>query len=143
MSKIKDLYAIENNIDDLMPIANDDETMVGYRRELCRILQNNISEIKQDMQNLAEFGVGEEYGHIEVYFENFCGLCYSMTENYLDELIASEHIDLTNEQYDELSAYVGDWLADVLADWEQEMIDDYAADSKDMLDIYREEHGQC
>lgn len=124
MSRIKDLFAIENGDDDLVP--SEDNTMLSdYEKAVQKKITAELSDIKKGMLDVAEFGVGtDDEGHEEIYFENFYNLCHSVAERYIEEPIEEEQVDLNDEQFTLLNAWVGDWLADVLADWETEQCDE-------------------
>lgn len=137
MSKIKDLYAIENGIEDLMPVG---ETHIGvYERVLHSNIITDIDKVKDDIRERAEYRTGEDdEGHSEIYFENFYGLCHSIAEDYLCSLIENQHLDLSDDDYDDLKTWVGDWLADKLADYESECINDFIEYNNDKAEAYRE-----
>lgn len=136
MSKIKDLYAIESGIDDLMPV----EDHIGdYERKLHDNILANIKDVKDDIARNAQYTSGtDDEGHEETYFENFYGLCHSIAEEYLGSLIEDQHLDLSDDDYDNLKTWVGDWLADELADYESECINDFIEYNNDKAEAYRE-----
>lgn len=137
MSRIKDLYAIENGIEDLMPIEElakkAAEDLEDYYNAIKKVMTEKIEGIKTRLYDESEFSEGfDDEGHKELYFENFYGLCHMIAQDYTDEYIEDQHIDLTDKAYDELRTWLGDWLADTLADYESECIHDY-------LDAVKEE----
>lgn len=130
MSRIKDLFAIENGDDDLAPVE-DNATLGDYEQAVQKKILDNISDIKKDMLDVAEFGVGiADEGYEEIYFENFCNLCHSTAELYLGELVEEQHVDLSDDDFEHLNTWLGDWLADELADWETEQCEEVASDTK-------------
>jgi hypothetical protein len=92
----------------------------------------------------AEYGTGEdEDGHTEYYFENFEDLCEQACEGNLMDYIEDQHLDLTDEEYSKILYSARDWLADTLADFEEECIQDMVSDQKYTLDELAERNGQC
>lgn len=153
MSKIKDLLAIEEGIDDLMPephkydkafydaVQQADIKRIGeqvYAKTL------HMSNLRSWMRANAEYGAGkDEDGHTEYYFENFEDLCEQACEGNLMDYIEDQHLDLTDEEYSKILYYARDWLADALSDFESECIQDAMMDEKCKLDELAERNGQC
>lgn len=153
MSKIKDLLAIEEGIDDLMPephkydkafydaVQQADIKRIGeqvYAKTL------HMSNLRSWMRANAEYGAGkDEDGHTEYYFENFEDLCEQACEGNLMDYIEDQHLDLTDEEYSKILYYARDWLADALSDFESECIQDAMMDDKHKLDELAERNGQC
>lgn len=153
MSKIKDLLAIKEGIDDLMPephkydkafydaVQQADIKRIGeqvYAKTL------HMSNLRSWMRANAEYGTGkDEDGHTEYYFENFEDLCEQACEGNLMDYIEDQHLDLTDEEYSKILYYARDWLADALSDFESECIQDMLADKKYELDELAERNGQC
>lgn len=143
MSRIKDLFAVENGDDDLVPVE-DNTTLGDYEQAVQKKILDNISGIKEEMLKEADFGVDtDDNGNEEICFENFYSLCHSTAEWYLGELIEEQHVDLSDTDFELLNVWLGDWLADELADWETEQCEEVADDNKYILDELRERNGQC
>ena len=135
MSKIKDLYAEVNDIDDLKPVKS------VYNKEFFNKVQEMeerraIDEIAKKgrrwegayewFEERAEFGCGyDDDGHKEIYFENFTELCDKVATELTDAFIEEEHFDMSDDQYDRIINTVGDLLADYYADTESEIIKQY------------------
>lgn len=138
MSRIKDLLAEEQNIDDLKrPLYQE----LG---EMIYVKAKSWDGIRSWFRNNAEYGAGEDDdGHTEWYFENFLDLCEQAVNGALDNLIEEEHLDISDETYNRAIEYGRDWLADTLADFESECIQDYVSDQKYILDEVRERNGRC
>lgn len=138
MSRIKDLLAEEQNIDDLKrPLYQE----LG---EMIYVKAKSWDGIRSWFRNNAEYGAGEDdEGHTEWYFENFEDLCEQAVNGALDNLIEEEHLDISDETYNRAIEYGRDWLADTLADFESECIQDYVSDQKYILDEVRERNGRC
>lgn len=153
MSKIKDLLAIKEGIDDLMPephkydkafydaVQQADIKRIGeqvYAKTL------HMSNLRSWMRANAEYGTGlNDEGHEEVYFENFEDLCEQACEGNLMDYIEDQHLDLTDKEYSDILYYARDWLADALSDFESECIQDAMMDDKYRLDELAERNGQC
>lgn len=135
MSKIKDLYAEVNDIDDLKPT---------YNREFFDHVQKSDEEraIKQIVKKGTEWDGARRYftehaefsldyndeGLKELYFENFVELCDKAAMELTDGFIEEQHFDMDDAQYDRITNKVGDELANYFADLEQEIINDELAD---------------
>lgn len=135
MSKIKDLYAEVEGIDDLKPT---------YNREFFDHVQKSDEEraIKQIVKKGTEWDGARRYftehaefsldyndeGLKELYFENFTELCDKAAMELTDGFIEEQHFDMDDDQYDRITNKVGDLLADYYADLEQEIINDELAD---------------
>ena len=138
MSRIKDLLAEEQNIDDLKrPLYQE----IG---EMIYVKAKNWDGIRSWFRSNAEYDAGkDDEGHTEWYFENFEDLCEQVVNGALDNLIEEEHLDISDETYNRAIEYGRDWLADTLADFESECIRDYVSDQKYILDEVRERNGRC
>lgn len=138
MSRIKDLLAEEQNIDDLKrPLYQE----LG---EMIYVKAKGWDGIRSWFRNNAEYDAGkDDEGHTEWYFENFLDLCEQVVNGALDNLIEEEHLDISDETYNRAIEYGRDWLADTLADFESECIQDYVSDQKYILDEVRERNGRC
>lgn len=119
MSKIMDLYAIENGIDDLIPPRKPDVKQVAERVAS----QVNYEWAMAEYREKAEFSEGyDDEGHKRLYFENFIDICNDIARDVLDAEIEREHVDLTDEEYKEVRARAADIIADNFADEEEEII---------------------
>ena len=138
MSRIKDLLAEEQNIDDLKrPLYQE----LG---EMIYVKAKNWDGLRSWFRNNAEYEAGkDDEGHTEWYFENFENLCEQVVDGAMDKLIEEEHLDISDETYNRAIAYARDWLADALADFESECVQDYVMDRKYILDEVKERNGQC
>lgn len=138
MSRIKDLLAEEQNIDDLKrPLYQE----LG---EMIYVKAKSWDGIRSWFRSNAEYDAGkDDEGHTEWYFENFTDLCKQAVNGALDNLIEEEHLDISDETYNRAIEYGADWLADTLADFESECIQDYVSDHKYILDEVRERNGEC
>lgn len=135
MSKIKDLYAEVNDIDDLKPT---------YNREFFDHVQKSDEEraIKQIVEKGTKWDGARRYftehasftmdyndeGLKELYFENFVELCDKAAMELTDGFIEEQHFDMDDSMYDRITNKVGDELANHFADLEQEIINDELAD---------------
>ena len=138
MSRIKDLLAEEQNIDDLKrPLYQE----LG---EMIYVKAKSWDGIRSWFRSNAVYDAGkDDEGHTEWYFENFTDLCKQVVNGALDNLIEEEHLDISDETYNRAIEYGRDWLADTLADFESECIRDYVSDQKYVLDEVRERNGRC
>lgn len=135
MSKIMDLVAEVEGIDDLKPT---------YNREFFDSVQKSDEEraIKQIVKKGTEWDGARRYftehasftmdyndgGMKELYFENFVELCDKAAMELTDGFIEEQHFDMDDSMYDRITNKVGDELANYFADLEQEIINDELAD---------------
>lgn len=138
MSKIKDLLAEEQNIDDLKrPFYQE----LGER---AYVRAKDWDGVRGWFRDNAVYGDGEgDEGHTEYYFENFEQLCEEAITEMVDKIIEENALDISDETYSRAIDYGRDWLADTLADFESECVADYEADQKYILDDIRERNGEC
>lgn len=135
MSKIMDLVAEVEGIDDLKPTYNreffDSVQKSDERRAIDEIFKKG-KEWKgayEWFEERAEFGCGyDDEGHKEIYFENFTELCEKAAMELTDGFIEEQHFDMDDAQYDRITNAVGELLADYYADTESEIIKQYAYD---------------
>lgn len=140
MSKIKDLVAIKDDIDDLMPEPHkyDKAFYDAIQQEDIKRISDQVYEKTLKMENLrewmranAEYSLDEDdEGHSAVYFENFLDLCEQACEGNLMDYIEDQHLDLTDKEYSDILYRARDWLSDTLADFEEECIHDCELDRK-------------
>lgn len=102
-------------------------TLMGdYERAVQDDMLEHIEDIKDQIAHDAEFYQEEDNGdEVMTIFENFYSECHANAEDYLGKLIESQHVDLSDDEYDMLKSWLGDWLADELASFEQECIAEF------------------
>lgn len=125
MSRIKDLLAEEQGIDDLKrPFYQE----LGER---AYVRAKNWENVRDWFRGNAEFGAGvDDEGHTEYYFENFEELCEQAITDMVDAIIEENALDISDETYSQAIDYGASWLADTLADFESECIQDYVSEIK-------------
>lgn len=144
MSKIKDLYAEVEGIDDLKPTYNREFFDHVQKSDEARAVEQIFDKGKKwggayewFVEN-AEFGCGyDDEGHKEIYFENFTELCDKATMELTDGFIEDQHFDMDDSQYDRITNKVGDLLADYYADTESEIIEQYKSDQQEKWEEYQ------
>lgn len=132
MSKIKDLYAEVEGIDDLKPTYNREFFDHVQKSDEARAIEQIFDKGKkwdgayEWFEERAEFGCGyDDEGHKEIYFENFTELCDKAAMELTDGFIEEQHFDMDDAQYDRITNKVGDLLADYYADTESKIIEQY------------------
>lgn len=135
MSKIKDLYAEVEGIDDLKPTYNreffdkvqkaDEERAIEYIFKKGKEWDGARRYFMEHAE--FEYGINDD-GFKELYFENFVELCDKAAMELTDAFIEDEHFDMDDSQYDRITNKVGDLLADYYADLESELIHDELED---------------
>lgn len=125
MSRIKDYLAEVEDIDDLKrPFYME----LGER---AYVRAKNWAGVRSWFRENAEYGVGEgDMGRTEYYFENFEQLCEEAVTEMVDKIIEENALDISDETYTKAIEYGRDWLADTLADFESECIQDHLLDIK-------------
>lgn len=125
MSRIKDLLAEEQNIDDLK------RPLYQVLGEKAYVKAKNWDGVRDWFRSNAEYEAGkDDEGHTEYYFENFEQLCEEAITSELDQLIEDQHLDISDETYSQAIDYGRDWLADTLAEFEEDCIQDYVSEIK-------------
>lgn len=137
MSKIKDLYAIENGIEDLMPAKQPD--FGAIEQAIRKNMTANTEKIQYEIKYEALFEDDDD----GICMSNFYELCDKQAGVYVDEYIEDQHLDIEPDDYDNLCAGVGDWLAGALEDWRDYYTREAMDDSVYVVDEFRERHGQC
>lgn len=139
MSGIKGLLAeTDPSLDDLKKPTEQALGEIVYAKTLHR------KGVRAWFRENAVYTQGEDdEGRTEYYFENFYDLCEEACSDTLDGLIEDEHLSLSDEIYKATVEYAQDWLADTLADFESECIQDYIMDDKYSLEEMRERAGRC
>lgn len=143
MSKIKDLLAETEGIDDLKPVKIPVITYVEkLANEVFKLAVRD--KTRDEIYNRANYDFGEDdEGHKEVYLENFLDICKDIATDWLDELIQTQHHDLTDTEYFEIIELASARLADHYADYESELCEEVLADDKYKLDELAERNGRC
>ena len=125
MSRIKDYLAEVEDIDDLK------RPFYMELGEKAYVRAKNWENVRDWFRSNAEYGAGkDDEGHTEYYFENFEELCEQAITEMVDNIIEENALDINDETYSKAIDYGRDWLADTLADFENECIQDYVLDCK-------------
>lgn len=145
MSKIMDLYAEVNDIDDLKPVYNreffdkvqkDDEER-AIKQMLDKARKQSRQEVEDWLYPRAEWdwGIDDDTGHEVMYFENFVELCEEAATDLMDAYIEEEHFDVSDEQYYHMIQVVQENLEDMWADIEEDCIERCKQDTKDEQEL--------
>ena len=154
MSKIKDLLAEEENIDDLKVPTRFGKAFGEF---IAKVDNNRIADtvlawaktpqVEDYIADNAEFGLGDDDGQPCMFMENFTMMCDDIAQDMLDKLIEQEHYDLTDEEYAYIIKRASALIADHYADYEEALcadeLADYNRDKKYFLTEEKERHGQC
>lgn len=145
MSKIKDLLAEEEDIEDLKPIKKPSLEWV-----VDTVVNWAIMPYSEDyIADNAEFGMvaDDDDGHPVMVMENFTSLCDDLAVRYLDRLIEGEHIDISDDDYAKALDKASARIADFYSDYEDSLcaseLSDYNRDKQTLNEEYKERHGQC
>ena len=120
MSKIKDLYAIENDIDDLKPI---EPSLDDLANAIAIVINRDATPIREKIAKDARYecGVSDE-GYPEYYIENFVDICDFISETYCEDYVRDNQIDIDDERYKTLTEKLSAIVQDKFADYESELI---------------------
>mgnify|MGYP006974604221 CR=1 FL=1 len=106
MSRIKDLYAEAEDIDDLkVPTRfgkafGDFITKVDNNRIADTVLAwSKTPQVEDYIADNARFELGDDDGHPCMFLENFTTLCDEIATDTLEKLIEHEHLDLSDKEY--------------------------------------------
>lgn len=142
MSKIKDLYAEAEDIDDLKRVRPSNNNIADIV-----LAWSKTPQVEDYIADNAEFGLGDDDGQPCMFMENFTMMCDDIAQDTLDKLIEQEHYDINDTDYKYIIARASDLIADYYADYEDALcadeMADYNRDSKHFLTEERERHGQC
>ncbi len=135
MSKIMDLVAEVEGIDDLKPTYNREFFDSVQKSDEARAIEQIFDKGKKwdgarrYFTEHASFTMDyNDEGLKELYFENFTELCDKAAMELTDGFIEEQHFDMDDSMYDRITNKVGDLLADYYADLESEIINDELAD---------------
>lgn len=153
MSKIKDLYAEQENIDDLKAPTRFGKafsefiTAVDNKRIAETVLEwSKTPQVEDYIADHAYFGLGDDDGQPCMFLENFTTLCDEIALDTLDRLIEQEHYDLSDKEYAQIVEHASNLIADHYSDYEStlcadEMMD-YNRDKKYFSNERKERDGR-
>ena len=122
MSRIKDLLAEEQDIDDLKrPFFQE----LG---EKAYVRAKNWDGVRDWFRDNAKYGAGlDDQGRTEYYFENFDQLCEEAITEMVEKIIEENALDISDDVYSDAIDYGTKWLADTLSEFEAECVQSYAS----------------
>ena len=151
MSRIKILLAEEENIDDLkVPVRfgkdfvtivneSDAKRIVAMLCEACK-----GKWVKGVIANDAEYGFGtDNEGYPECYMMNYLAIIDSIVTEKFDDIIAEQHLDLMDSEYNAIKDEAISVIADFYDDYEGECCQILLNDDKFTLTELKERNGEC
>lgn len=139
MSKIKDLLAIEQGIEDLMPTPKP--TVSQAADAAFAMVQ---PKAKRELKERATLEVSDdELGHVYYGVGNFYTICDDLAEDAGELYIESEMVDFTDKEYRELVDTVSRYLQDWLMDYASDVAADLADGANEYYKTYNERNGIC
>jgi hypothetical protein len=121
MSKIKDLLAEEQNIEDLMPEASIKKSEL--LETLKHVIGDNAKDIRSELSEYAEFDVDcDDEGHESLIVSNFDDMCDSIAESYVEDYVYQQHIDINDDDYNWVVKHLQQYVADSFASYYVEII---------------------
>lgn len=98
MSKIRDLYAEEEGIEDLM--RPDAVRKSELLKAVERVIDDNFKDIRSQLSEDAEFDVDwDDEGHESLMISNFDSMCDSVAESYLEDYVYINQVDINDDDY--------------------------------------------
>lgn len=135
MSRIKDLLAEEENIDDLKVPTRFGKAFGDFitKADNKRIAETVLAWAKTPqaedyIADNAVFGLGDDDGQPCMFLENFTTLCDEIAADTLDRLIEQEHYDLSDLEYAQIVEHASNLIADHYADYEDALCSDRLMD---------------
>lgn len=130
MSKIKDLLAETEGIDDLMPERKPD-----YKYAAEKAVKN-ITAKSEDFRNYLWENISisedcDDEGNKSFYFENFEELCDDKAESEIEAVVTDEQIDLSDEDFKRATLLAASILYDTYADMEDEVLNEFLEYAKE------------
>lgn len=153
MSKIKDLYAEQENIDDLKAPTSfgkafgDFITAVDNKRIAETVLEwAKTPQVEDYIADNAHFELGDDDGQPCMFLGNFTTLCDEIAVDTLDRLIEQEHYDLSDLEYAQIIEQAASLIADFYSDYEDALcadrLMDYNRDRKYFSNERKEKDGR-
>lgn len=146
MSRIKDLLAEAEGIDDLMP-----EPPLPYqpRKEVIAEIVVDWSkkgETEDYIADNADLELIDDDGHPCMHMVNLSELCDNIAQQSLDELIELWHYDLTDEDYKFIVEHASALIADYYSEYRDNLcvssLSDYNRDKKYLNEELKEKEGR-
>jgi hypothetical protein len=111
MSKIKDLLAEEQGIEDLMPEASISKSKLLEAME--HVISDNAKDIRDELYEFAEFDVDtDEEGHETLIVRNFDDMCDGIAESYVEDYVYQQHIDINDDDYGWVVKHLQQYVAE-------------------------------
>lgn len=141
MSRIKDLLAEVDEIDDLRPTQPSNDNIADIVLEWAKTPQ-----AEDYIADHAYFGLGDDDGQPCMFLENFTTLCDEIALDTLDRLIEQEHYDLGDKEYAQIVERASNLIANHYADYEDALcadaMADYNRDKKYLSEELKEKEGR-
>lgn len=138
MSKIKDLYAEVNDIDDLKPTYNreffDHVQKSDEERMRKQLLERAGKFVGLDdwLYERADWRVDyDEEGHMSWDIDNFDHLADTAATDLVDFYIEDQHFDMSDELYTKTIDWLGDQLIEMWQEKKQSLIERKIEDDKE------------
>lgn len=135
MSKIKDLYAETEGIDDLMPPQSEKDRL----KKILLAQAKRFMGLEDWLYARAEWGIGyDDNLHYYFYVKNMEQMADTAATDLVEGYIEDEHYDMSDELYSELIDWLGDEL---IKDWEpveRTLVNRKVEDDKESWERYKE-----
>lgn len=155
MSKIKDLLAEEENIDDLkaprkygLDFVKSVQEIDNKRMAEHIFESSKTAEVETWFSDNANFALCDD-GNYEPYmvFTNYEDLCEERASRVLDTMIEEQHLDISDAEYSDIVGLAAQQLELYYAEYGNRLcndaLNDWKVDNKYKLEELAERNGQC
>lgn len=101
MSRIKDLLAVEEGIDDLMPVKNEAEMLADFT---SGYITNHLADIEKELEECSDSMQidfdGDDKGHlVGGTWENSYALCEILVQDIMEKLIEEQRFNVADDEF--------------------------------------------
>lgn len=129
MSRIKDLYAEQEGIEDLMPVEEHEDFLVRLADKIFKTMtvEHTLKHIKEDMQKHATFS-GDDG---DITCDNLSQLCETAVDDYVQAELEEQCIDISDYDFALLCGVLAIKLEDTLEEFASDLAKEYIEDIKE------------
>lgn len=129
MSRIKDLYAEQEGIEDLMPVEDSEDFLVRLADKIFKTMtaEHTLKHIKEEMQKRATFS-GDDG---DITCDNLRQLCETAVDDYVQAEIEEQCINISDYDFALLCGVLAIKLEDILEEFASDLVKEYIEDIKE------------
>ena len=130
MSKIKDLLAETEGIEDLMPVNRPSiQTIAGAA---VKHVTDYGQDVYEQLYEDAELSYDEdEEGHKRLFMSNYDEICENIADCGINHVIEDWQLDLTHDEYRKVLAVTTKIIADTYHDFEDKVVKELKEEQKE------------